>query len=138
MHKATQGQSFGELRRQLQAGKLGLRQCNAAISSLGQKQQWQAALQLLQDLEFASIQRSGVSFSSGISACGRAKQWQRALALLDDMLQLLLPPGVIAFCSAITTCASSGAWRKGMELVALMRGSADDFGHRVLQHALKT
>ena len=45
------------------------------------------------------------------------------------MLQFLLAPGVIEFCSAITTCASAGAWKKGMELVALMRGSADDFGH---------
>ena len=59
-----------------------------AITACEKQEKWEAALQLMADLEAKALHADVVTYSAMVSACDKAGHWQMALCFLRISLQV--------------------------------------------------
>ena len=91
-----------------------------AITACARAAQWQAALQVLADMDEAGLVPDVFCFSSAITACEKDSQWQMSLQLLSSMLSAEVVPNVISFNASISSCEKGGTWQKALLLMSQM------------------
>ncbi|CAK9088635.1 unnamed protein product [Durusdinium trenchii] len=97
---------------------------NAAISAC-EKEQWQMALLLFQEMLRQHLEASVISFSSSISACEKGSRWTSALDLMDLLhCQAQMAPNLVTYNAAIAACAHCFHWRHASELLMSLRKEA--------------
>merc|ERR1712008_70455 len=84
-------------------------------------QQWQKALESLEQGLRRSLDVDVHNYHEAIDACERRQHWQGALRLLQEMSSNSLEPDVPSFTAAISACEKGGQWQLALELLRSMR-----------------
>ena len=95
-------QRYQAQRDQLQRGNQRLRE----------RDQWEKALDLLQEMTSNGIKPNVISYNTAISACEKGNQWEKALDLLQEMTSNGIKPDVISYNAAISACEKGSQWEK--------------------------
>ncbi|CAK8999157.1 unnamed protein product, partial [Durusdinium trenchii] len=124
---------------------------NAALSACASCGQFEAALQLLEQMDasqvpksyatasaaivacgrrwpwalhfLASMPRNTFSYSAAISACEKAGNWSVMLLLLEDMLLERVPWNVVTCSACIAACEKGREWRRALQMLRQMRAA---------------
>ncbi|CAJ1434629.1 unnamed protein product [Effrenium voratum] len=97
--------------------------CSKAVSGLGKRRQWEAALQVLEGFEAARGEANVILYSSLGSCFEKAQQWLKAVSLLQKAHAQTIQADSILQNAVISACAKS-AWRHASFLLWDMRQQA--------------
>lgn len=91
-------------------------------SGLGQGQQWQRAIELLEEVRRSGSKPDVVTYSAAVSACEKCRRWDNALALLRSMRGGVgLIPNIVTYSAAMAACEKGYQWAHALELLGAMR-----------------
>eukprot|EP00747_Dinoflagellata_sp_TGD_P131814 gnl/TRDRNA2_/TRDRNA2_175015_c7_seq10.p1 gnl/TRDRNA2_/TRDRNA2_175015_c7~~gnl/TRDRNA2_/TRDRNA2_175015_c7_seq10.p1 ORF type:complete len:653 (-),score=123.39 gnl/TRDRNA2_/TRDRNA2_175015_c7_seq10:186-2069(-) len=112
---AAEGAPGGKMR------PLDLKRYTILIRDCGRQRSWQAALQLLHQMQEEAVEPNVITYTATISACEKGKQWAKALWLLQQMRSHNVKVDMITYSSAINACEKAQRWEKASELLQQMR-----------------
>ena len=95
---------------------------NTAIHACAKSQQWQRALQLMEDMQGKGVPADTITYNTAISACAKGGQWQRALQLMGDMQSNGIPVDTRTYTAAISACEKGWQWQRALQVMEGTRG----------------
>ena len=78
---------------------------SSVINACAKGDQWQRALDLLEEMRSRGLVPDEITYNSVINACAKGDQWQRALNLFDRMRFCNLTPNLVTYDAALNACA---------------------------------
>ncbi|CAJ1383489.1 unnamed protein product, partial [Effrenium voratum] len=105
------------------ASPRSLKKRTLRIGDLGKQQQWQMAVQVMEDLRRELLQPSIFTYSALATACSRGLQWQATLQLLREMQLEKLRPDAHFLAVVISGCGRGTEWPKSLELFSELKVS---------------
>ena len=93
---------------------------NSAIVAYGEGDQWEKAVDLLQDMAEGGLQPKWVCYNRAIGACGKGGLWEKALDLLGEMVDRGIKPDTIANSTVIEVCFQN---EQCAEALSVVRGT---------------
>eukprot|EP00913_Durusdinium_trenchii_P033796 g31636.t2 len=135
---------------------------HSAVGACEQAGQWEAAVQLLQELRLGRLVADAQILSSALSVAARSGAWDIALALLGfgpvdaavrnaaisacaqgsrwHVALSLLPSDYVGYCAAISACGATAAWRAAvvvLEDMLLQEMEVDSVAYNALMTSLE-
>ncbi|CAE7428869.1 unnamed protein product [Symbiodinium sp. KB8] len=108
---------------------------SAAISACEEEAQWQAALQLLQDLRSSYLVANVVALTAAISACTKGRNWQSAIALFAELRAAALQPNIASYDAVLLALDESARFEEALSLFEELKTvsiEADSFLYRCM------
>ena len=99
---------------------------NAAIAACEKDGQAAEALELLQEMKDAKIERNTITYNAAIGACEKGGKAEEALELLQEMKDTKVDLDTITYNAAICACEKGGMAAEALELLQEMKDAKVD------------
>ena len=92
----------------------------AIMSSLAEKQDWETALSILNDIDTPRACLNVFVYTAAIHACSRGNQWKAAMSVFRSMRMKKIEPTTVCFGAIVQCCVNSLHVEKALHVVAHM------------------